>query len=237
MSEGLVSAPSQPSGVSTVGFERLDTLVRVTTIHAWVYLATIFAVGASAIVFAVIYRVPTKVMGEGILLIEKDTIIQVRAQGTGRLVALNVKLGDEVEPGKVIGLIAQDDLKDTIDEAKSKIQDYEREDVALTQFEAHEKETQNAAIDRVRLATRQDQVNSRDKLKIAQHLVEGTDRLRWKFMLGDLELLESREKMYEIRDSLNKGNTRLAELELEGTKADNARRPGRARAAAQDQAT
>ena len=227
MSEGSVSGSGQPSSSSSVGFERLDTLVRVTTVRAWVYLATLFAVGASAIVFAVVYRVPTKVMGEGILLIKKDTIIQVRAQGTGRLVALNVNLGDEIEPGSVIGVIAQDDLRDAIDEAESKIKDFEREDLELTQFEVRERETQNAAIDRVKLATRQDQINSRDKLKIAQRLVEGTDRLRLRFILSDFELLESREKMYEIRDNLNKGNTRLAELELERTKAEYAR--GRAR--------
>ena len=41
--------------------------------------------------------------------------------------------------------------------------------------------------------------------------------------MSDLELLESREKLYDIRDDLNKGNTRLAELELEGTKAENTR--------------
>jgi HlyD family secretion protein len=64
-------------------------------------------------------------------------------------------------------------------------------------------------------------------LKIAQSLVEGTDRLRLKFFMSDIEVLESREKMYEIRDSLNKGDTRIAELELESTKAENARRRAR----------
>ena len=37
----------------------------------------------------------------------------------------------------------------------------------------------------------------------------------------------SHEKKFEIRDDLNKGNTKLAELELEGTKAEITR--GRAR--------
>ena len=43
------------------------------------------------------YQVPTKVLGEGILLIEDDTISQARAQATGRLVSLHVKLGDPVD--------------------------------------------------------------------------------------------------------------------------------------------
>ena len=109
--------------------------MRVTTIQSWIYLATLFAAGVAAVVFAVFYRVPNKVTGEGILLIEKDTISQVRAQATGRLVSLRVKLGDHVEPEDVIGEISQDDLKDTINEAESKLKDLEREDLELTQFE------------------------------------------------------------------------------------------------------
>ena len=42
--------------------------------------------------------------------------------------------------------------------------------------------------------------------------------------LGDIELLESREKLYLIKDDLNKGKSRLAELELEWIKGENARR-------------
>jgi HlyD family secretion protein len=42
--------------------------------------------------------------------------------------------------------------------------------------------------------------------------------------LGDTELLESRDKLYDIRDDLNKGQSRLAEIELDAIKSDNARR-------------
>ena len=42
--------------------------------------------------------------------------------------------------------------------------------------------------------------------------------------LGDIELLESREKLYVIKDDLNKGQSRLAELDLEATTADYARK-------------
>ena len=111
MSDGSVPAPGPATSAPSPGFERLDTLVRVTTIQSWVYLATIFAVGMAAVAFAVFYQVPTKVTGEGILLIEQDTISQVRAQATGRLVRLRVKLGDHVEPEQAIGEISQDDLE------------------------------------------------------------------------------------------------------------------------------
>ena len=225
MSEGSVPAPGPPASTSpeSAGFERLDTLVRVTTIQSWVYLATLFAVGAASVAFAVFYQVPTKVMGEGILLIKQDAISQVRAQATGRLVRLNVKLGDQVIPDEVIGEISQDDLWDAIHESEWKLQDLEAEDLALTKFECNEKETHEQAMDQVKQATGQARKSSLEKLTIAERLVKGTDEMRLKFITSDLELLDSREKKYDIRDDLNKGVTRLAELALEGTKAENVR--------------
>ena len=224
MSDESVSASGSPSGVSSIALERLDTLVRVTTVHSWVYLATLFTVCAGAVVFSVVYRVPTKVNGEGILLIEKDTLTQVRAQGTGRLLELHVNLGDQVEPGSVIGEISQEDLVDLIREAESKRNDLEREDRELTQLEQREKETHDEAMARVKRATLQAQESSQDKLRIAQQIVASSNRLRTKQYLGDAELLEAREKLYEIRDDLNKGRTRVAELDLEGIKAASIRR-------------
>jgi hypothetical protein len=80
---GPATTLASTSDVSRYSFDQLDTLVRVTTIHAWIGLATLFAVCASSLAFAVFYRVPTKVNGEGILLIDKDTLSQVRAQAWG----------------------------------------------------------------------------------------------------------------------------------------------------------
>jgi HlyD family secretion protein len=228
MSEGSGSlpspAPSPSPSIPSPGFERLDTLVRVTTIQSWVYLGLLFAVGTAAVAFAILYRVPTKVMGEGILLIEQDTIAQVRAQATGRLVSLQVKLGDRVEPGKVIGEISQEDLKDSIMEAESKLADLVEEDSDLTKLELIEKKTHENAMEQVVIATGQERKTSGEKLRIAEHMVDGTDRLRMQYSLSDQELLEAREKKFTFQNDLNKTNTRIADLNLEGTKAENVRR-------------
>ena len=216
-----------PADASRNAFDQLDTLVRVTTVQAWVYLTTLFAVGAAAVAFAILYKVPTKVNGEGILLIDQDRLVQVRARATGRLVSLRVKLGDEVCPKQDIGGIAQDDLKDTIDEARAKLEDLRREDQDFTQFEERERQKKEAAMDQVKQAVDRAQEDAREKLEIAHRVVTGADRLRQNKHLGDLELLESHEKFYEVRDELNKGQTRLAELELERVVAETAR--GRAR--------
>ncbi len=152
MSLVTVSTPSSPPNPARVSLDQLDTLVRVTTVHGWVYLGTLFAVCAAAVAFAVLYQVPTKVNGEGILLIDRDTLSQVRARATGRLISLRVKLGDPVAPGEQIGEISQNELEDAIHEAESKLKDVEREDQELTRHEQKERETQTESIERVRRA-------------------------------------------------------------------------------------
>jgi HlyD family secretion protein len=224
MSDLVVSTSCSPPDQARISFDQLDRLVRVTTIHGWVYLGTLFAVCAAAVAFSLLYQVPSKVSGEGILLIDRDSLSQVRAQATGRLATLTVKLGDQVAPGDQIGEISQDELKDAINETESKLKDAEREDAELTKFEEKERETRTEAIGRVKRAVLLAQETSHDKLRIAERVVTSSDRLRAQKYLGDIELLESREKLYEIKDDLNKGQSRLAELELEATTTDYARK-------------
>src|SRR5262249_52454781 len=66
--------------------------------------------------------------------------------------------------------------------------------------------------------------SSLDKLEIARRIVGGAERLRAQQHLRDLDLLEAREKLYGIRDDLNRGQSRLAELDLEKITAAGARR-------------
>ncbi len=224
MSEATISPAGPPPDTSRISFDQLDTLVRVATIQGWVYLATLFVVFGAALAFAITFQVPRKVNGEGILLTEKDTLTHVRAQANGRLVDLRVQLGQRVAPGMEIGHIAQNDLLDAIRAAEVNLEDLNREDRELTQFEEKERQRKEAAVARLRQAVLATQSNARDKLTIAQRVINSADRLRDLKHLGDLELLESHQKFFEIKDELYKGDSRLAELELELATAESVRR-------------
>jgi HlyD family secretion protein len=224
MPDPMLSPARAEHDANRISFDQLDALIRVTTVQSWVYLATLFAVSVAAIAFAIFYRVPTKVHGEGILLIDKDTLVQVRAGATGRLTALQVKLGDRVHPEDEIGQISQDDLGDTIREDEARLTELRREDQELTQFEQAEGRSKDDAISNLRTSIVRAQADSAEKLKLAQRVVSGAEWLRSQRHLGDQELLESREKLYETRDGLNKGESRLAELNLDQVTSQNARR-------------
>ena len=109
MSTAADVKPVSGANPTWTAFDQLDTLVRVTTVQGWVYLAVLFAVGAGSIAFAFLYQVPTKVNGEGLLLTERDALVRVRAGATGRIASLRARLGDWVDAGTEIGRIAQND--------------------------------------------------------------------------------------------------------------------------------
>jgi HlyD family secretion protein len=224
MSDESAKRQVSDAGVTRTAFDQLDTLIQVTNVHAWVYLAALFAIGAASVVFSVLYEVPTKVNGDGLLLIEQDTLVQIRARATGRLTALDVRLGDCVAPDQEIGRVAREDLDEQIHEAEAKLTDLRRQDDELTRFEKAEAASKDAAMAQLQDALNTARVDGLDKLQIAGRVVVGANRLRAEKHLGDLELLESREKFYDVRDDLNNGKTRLAELGLDRVTAENARK-------------
>ena len=65
MSTAPESTTRPPADASRLTFDQVDTLVRVTMVRTWVYLAAVFVVSGTAVAFALIYEVPTKVQGEG----------------------------------------------------------------------------------------------------------------------------------------------------------------------------
>ena len=214
MSDPTSPSPGPPSGTSRIAFDKFDTLVRVTTVQAWISLVTLFAICIGAVAFAFLHRVPRKVIGEGILLIEQDRLSQVRALGNGRLVRLNVGLDDRVKANDVIGEIAQQDLKDLTSETRARLTELEREDEALTQFEDTERKTQDQAIQVLQDALNKTIQNSLEGLQIANQIVEGSERLRKLQQLSNPDRLKDRQQKYSIQNDLNNGYSKLAELQL-----------------------
>jgi HlyD family secretion protein len=209
---------------SAVFFERLDNLIEVTTIHGWIALSALFALCAGAVIFAVLYPVPKKVVGEGIMLIDHDRLSQVRALGTGRLKKLRVGLGDEVRAGMDIGEISQEDLKAAIRETEARLQELRREDIRLTDFEADESQTQDQAIARLQASISKTIQNSLDGLSVAEKIVDGALRLRSVRNLTNIDYLKDLQQKFTIQNDLNNGHSRLAELQLTRLTSENLRK-------------
>ena len=154
-----------------IAFPRLDALPPIRKICVRACLATLIAASLAGAYLSV-YRVARKVQGEGILLIEDDALSMVQAQATRRLVSLQVKLGDRVEPGTIIGEISQDELRDAILQAESTLKDLQDEDLALTQIEEKNRKNREAEVARPKQDIDRAQNDASEKTKLAQREAE-----------------------------------------------------------------
>jgi HlyD family secretion protein len=113
--------------------ERLNELIAVTRPTAWVALLVVAVILAGVVTWSVIGRLPTHVAGNGILLAEDGRLIEVNARGNGILRSLNVRVGDQVEAGQVVGEIGQADTERELRAAREtvteRLRDLERASV------------------------------------------------------------------------------------------------------------
>lgn len=90
--------------------ERLDELMRVTSPMGWVALVALGVAILVAVIWSFTGEITTKVDGQGILL-RGEAVLDVTASTEGRLVAIDVGVGDVVRKGQEVARIEQPTLE------------------------------------------------------------------------------------------------------------------------------
>ncbi|NVO58356.1 NHLP bacteriocin system secretion protein [Rhodobacteraceae bacterium B1Z28] len=159
--------------------EQLDRLVPVTDSKAWLAIFMLMSMLAAAIVWSFVGSLPSRVKGDGILIIEGGRVFDAVAQADGIVERLEVSIDDLVEKDQIVARLSQRDLQieldnmiATVDEAKSELRrvqaDVERQselqDDAL-------KEQISATNERVEVAQERLK-NARERLEEYEDLLE-----------------------------------------------------------------
>lgn len=199
MSNGLAAAgrttatPARGEAHSE-SFEQLDELVRVTPPRTWGLLLGLAALLAGGIVFVTLYKVPTKVSGQGIVLVDPQSLFQVTTRGEGRVAEVRVAPGGRLEKEGILVRLEQADLAEDVAEARHELEDLRKEDEAFLAFEKEEAREEGLSLDRMKAA----QLTIRDNS--AKHLVvaEGMDLAERKVGLTVPGMLTSRERLQTL---------------------------------------
>ncbi|WP_120634238.1 NHLP bacteriocin system secretion protein [Ruegeria sp. EL01] len=159
--------------------EQLDRLVPVTDSKAWLAMLMLISMLAAAVVWSFLGSLPSRVKGDGILIIEGGRVFDAVAQADGIVERLEVSIDDLVEKDQIVARLSQRDLQieldntiATVHEAKSELRrvqsDVERQselqDDAL-------KEQISATNERVEVAQERLQ-NARARLEEYEDLLE-----------------------------------------------------------------
>ncbi len=111
--------------------ERLDVTMEVTSPRGWIALWTIGGVLLCVIGWGIFGSIPTRVDGVGILL-RGGSLREIKAEGRGTLTALNLKVGDIVQPDQAVGEIEQQDASDQAGQLKAKYEQTSRDHETAT---------------------------------------------------------------------------------------------------------
>src|SRR5262245_45490402 len=90
--------------------EQLDQLLQVVNRKSWIPLATIAGLFLLVAFWSISGEIPITVDGTG-LLVHPRQIVSLQLPSSGQLVSLNIKVGDFVQKGQVLGKINQPALE------------------------------------------------------------------------------------------------------------------------------
>ena len=97
--------------------ERLDELLRITSRRSWIWLISVCLVILSAMAWGFLGIIATKVDGMGIF-IDPGGIRPVVAGGSGRLLTINVRVGERISAGQLVATLINPDLEKQLDTEK-----------------------------------------------------------------------------------------------------------------------
>lgn len=149
--------------------EQLDQLMRVVSLRDWIPLATLGVLFALILVWSIVGRIPVHVQGRGAFVEPSVTqgadahVVDVQSPGSGILYELNVRRGERVSKGQVIGRIEQSELSEQLDLERDRLMELRAQKQALDALRS-----EKADLDRVALAQQRAQLN--ESLRQAQEL-------------------------------------------------------------------
>lgn len=111
--------------------EQLDQLMQVVNPKAWLPLTTIGLLITTAATWSVVGRIPLTVNGQAVIIRPRNVVpFQIGTEGV--ITTLNIKPGDKINKGQIIGTIEQPQLKQQLQQAKSKLAELQAQNQKTT---------------------------------------------------------------------------------------------------------
>lgn len=129
--------------------EQLDQLMQVVNPKSWLPIASLGLLIGSAVVWSVQGRIPMTIEGRGVL-VYPSKVVPLQSKAAGQLIALNLKVGDVIKKGDVIGTIDQTELRKQLQQQQEKLAELESQDQAVGSLQGLRNEQERLTIQQQR---------------------------------------------------------------------------------------
>jgi HlyD family secretion protein len=203
--------------------EQLDQLMRVVSPRHWLVLATCGALLGVALLWGMVGRLPTTVIGRGVL-IHPRKVVDVQAPVAGRLATLAVRVGEVIKTGDVLGTIDQADIRQQLREERAALQELLTQDEAKraiqtqqTALQAQQTTLEARAIELQRQDVQKRLRDAQAKAPLLQQRVVNRQRLEELGLVPRIsdERLQAEQAYRDNQDMIAEFQTRLQQLEGE----------------------
>jgi HlyD family secretion protein len=135
--------------------EQLDRLIQVASPKSWLILSCSGCFILLALIWSILGRLPIAVAGQGVLT-HPGQVVDFQAIASGQLTSLQIKVGDVVRKGQVIGTIAQPELEKQLQLQRAKLAELQaqNQDAGSLQIQRTQLEQQSLELQRQNLQRR-----------------------------------------------------------------------------------
>jgi HlyD family secretion protein len=110
--------------------EQLDQILQVVNRKSWIPLAACSGLLLVGLLWSVFGRIPVTVGGVGLLAYPRQ-VVSFQLPASGQIVALNVKVGDLVKKGQILGHLNQPALEQSLDQERVRLAELRARDSRL----------------------------------------------------------------------------------------------------------
>ncbi|MET3131147.1 HlyD family secretion protein [Oxalobacteraceae bacterium GrIS 1.11] len=107
--------------------EQLDSLLQVTSAKGWIALAGIGILVLTALLWAALGKLPTKLIGQQCILVKNGGVNILTTSASGRLSDLAVEAGDLVTRGQIVGRLEQYDQLQKIKASEARLMEVQHQ--------------------------------------------------------------------------------------------------------------
>lgn len=203
--------------------EQLDLLMRITTPKGWVALIAMGCLLLSGVAWGIWGRIPTKVMGQGIL-VKSGGIYEIVSSGTGRVKGLYCNVDEQILKGQTIARIAQPDLIDKINAKRERLQALE---IKYEQDTAFFKE--NARLERRARAKERDNLEKstnilKERIKWLEEKIKKQEKLHQKGLITKERWINTKKDFNTTQQEIEKIRNQVQQLDIKDLELDNRRK-------------
>ena len=195
-------APLTASALEASWVQKLEGELWIVSRLGWFWMALVTGFISAALSWSILGSLPTKIAGRCILIMTGG-VVDVTSNASGRVVEVSAKVGDYVQKGQQIALLAQPELDDRILKARARLQDLEARRSLAASFSSRGRQLNDEAL-----------ASSDAYLHQQESLMRTRVRIVGEQLVTNRQLLEQGLVTRQSADSLER-DLRAANLELQ----------------------